>query len=350
VVVVEDDPFPRLIQVILDPDTPAARVAAFSHFFAHELPDFTGWCKRLRTRLKRLHPADVRLVPDQAGLLAGLAGATAVVTESLAVGKQEIAAAGGTLRIVQKYGTVLSGIDTASCGRAGIRVLTLRRRANISCAEHAFGLMLALARKIPLSNSQVHAGGWQMKAVAPIHRLRGRVLGLVGFGRIPQLVAPKAKAFGLRVLAHDPFVPAAVFTAAGVEPAGFSELLGISDYVSIHTPLAPQTRGLFGADVFARMKPTAYLVNTARGPIVNEAALASALDAGRLAGAALDVFEHEPRVDPRLLALPNVVLTPHIGSAEVELRARMAAVVVDNILAVLAGRRPPNCANPEVYG
>src|SRR5689334_10420329 len=148
VVVVEDDPFPRLIQVILDPTTSAERIGAFSHFFAHEEPDFTGWCERLRPRLKRLYPAEVRLVPDQDGLKAAMPGAAAVVTEALAVGKQEIAAAGGTLRIVQKYGSVLSGIDTAACGRAGIRVLTLRRRANISCAEHAFGLMLALARKI----------------------------------------------------------------------------------------------------------------------------------------------------------------------------------------------------------
>src|SRR5687768_9484773 len=148
VVVVEDDPFPRLIQVILDPATSQDRVAAFTHFFAHEEPDFPGWRDRLRARLKRLHPASVRLVKDQAELAAALPGASIVVTESLKIGKAELAAAKPTLRLVQKYGTVLSNIDIAACKRARIPVLTLRRRANMSCAEHALGLMLALARKI----------------------------------------------------------------------------------------------------------------------------------------------------------------------------------------------------------
>ncbi|MGH8641708.1 MAG: hypothetical protein ACRET6_08345, partial [Burkholderiales bacterium] len=137
IIVVEDDPFPRLIQVILDPDTPVARVDAFAHFFAHELPDFAGWCERLRARLGNIYPAQVRLVADQAALLAGLPGAGIVVTESLKVGEAEIAAAGGALHLVQKYGMVVSNIDASACAQASIRLLTLRRRVNISCAEHA---------------------------------------------------------------------------------------------------------------------------------------------------------------------------------------------------------------------
>lgn len=149
------------------------------------------------------------------------------------------------------------------------------------------------------------------------------------------------------MLAADPYVGD---PPAGVELVELEELLRRSDFVVCLCPLTDETRGLLDARRLALLKPTAFLVNVARGPIVDQRALTEALRERRLAGAALDVFEHEPRVAPALLAMPNVVLTPHIGSAEVELRARMADVVVDNILAVLDGRRPPNCVNPEVYG
>ncbi len=139
-----------------------------------------------------------------------------------------------------------------------------------------------------------------------------------------------------------------VLAAAGVEGVSFDRLLEISDFVSIHAPLVPATRGLFNADVFRKMKKGACLINTARGPLVDEEALASALDSGQLAGAGLDVFEHEPKVTPSLLKLPNVVTTPHLGSAVGEVREQMANIVVDNILAFLAGKIPPNCFNPEV--
>jgi len=248
-------------------------------------------------------------------------------------------------RIISRFGIGVDNVDLDAASRAGIVVTKVPDYCIDEVSDHAMALLLALARKIPLSNSQVHAGGWQMKAVVPIHRLRGRVLGLVGFGRIPQLVAPKAKAFGLRVLAHDPFVPAAVFTAAGVEPAGFSELLGISDYVSIHTPLLPQTRGLFGADVFARMKPTACLVNTARGPIVDEAALAAALDAGQLAGAALDVMEREPPVDSPLLGRNDVILTPHTSFYSEESLLELQTRAAEEVRRVLGGEAPRHPVN-----
>ncbi len=288
-VVVEDDPFPRLIQVILDPAVSAERVAAFSHFFAHEEPDFTGWCVRLRAKLKGIHPAEVRLVPDQAGLLAALPGATAVVTESLTVGKQEIAAAGGMLRIVQKYGTVLSGIDTTTCGRASIRVLSLRRRANISCAEHAFGLMLALARKIhetaglisveqlqaagysPTQYDRAHTANANWARITGTRNLFGRQIGIVGFGEIGREVALRAAAFGMRIVYTQRRQLAKLEEARfGAAYAPLDELLATSDFVSLHLPFSDATRGIIGRRELGldqgRNDPHQHLAPAAGGP------------------------------------------------------------------------------------
>ena len=214
-------------------------------------------------------------------------------------------------RIISRFGIGVDNVDLAAATQAGIVVTKVPDYCIDEVSDHAMALLLALVRKIPLANTQVHAGLWEMKAVVPIHRLRGSVLGLVGFGRIPQLVAPKAQAFGIRVVASDPYVPSEAFTRAGVERVDFSELLRVADYISIHSPLLPETRNLFNADAFRQMKPTAYLINTARGPIVDEVALARALDEGQLAGAALDVMPQEPPVGSPLLGRDNVIVTPH---------------------------------------
>jgi D-3-phosphoglycerate dehydrogenase / 2-oxoglutarate reductase len=215
-------------------------------------------------------------------------------------------------------------------------------------SDHAMALLLTAVRKIPLSNSQVHAGTWKMPAVVPIRRLRGSLLGLVGFGRIPQLVAPKAKAFGLRVVAYDPFISADVFRNAGVESVGFEELLKVSDYVSVHSPLTPETKGLFNADAFSRMKPNAYVVNTARGPIIDEAALAAALDAKQIAGAALDVMTQEPPGSSPLFGRDNVIITPHTSFYSEEALVELQTKAAEEVVAVLSGKPPRNPVNPEV--
>jgi phosphoglycerate dehydrogenase-like enzyme len=335
IIVVEDDPFPRLIQVILDPATPATRVAAFRHFFAHELPDFTGWCERLRARLGNLHPAEVRLVADQAALLASLPGAHLVVAESLTIGEQEIAAAGGTLRLVQKYGTVLSNIDAAACARAGIRVLTLRRRANISCSEHAMALMLALARKIHetaglISTEQLQAAGYSPTQYDRAHtananwaRITGtrnlsrRQLGIVGLGEIGREVALRAAAFGMRIVytqrrrlaPHDEARYAASY-------APLDELLAGSDFISLHLPSTDATRGIIGRRELGLTKPDAILVNISRPPLVDREALLDALRAGRLGGFGLDPHYDAPgRADDPLLGFRNVIVTPHLAAA-----------------------------------
>jgi D-3-phosphoglycerate dehydrogenase / 2-oxoglutarate reductase len=182
----------------------------------------------------------------------------------------------------------------------------------------------------------------------PIHRLRGSTLGLVGFGRIPQLVAPKAQAFGIDVIATDPYVPADVMARADVERVTFDELVARADYISIHSPLTIQTHHLFDAGVFARMKRTAYLVNTARGPLVDERALVEALNAGRIAGAALDVVELEPPApDSALLQCPNLILTPHTAFYSEESLIDLQRKATEEVVRVLGGQLPLNPVNPE---
>src|SRR5581483_1196079 len=192
ILAVEDDPWIRLFQIILDPATPPARTAAFAHFVAHDLPDFSGWLTRLRENVGSLYPSEVRLVKDEADFTANLAGATVAAVESFAVGEKEIAAADGALKIVQKYGAVTTSIDRAACERAGVRVLTLKRRANVATAEHAFALMLALARKIHasanrISVEQLQAAGYDPAVFDRTHTANGnwgRVLNTLASGRI----------------------------------------------------------------------------------------------------------------------------------------------------------------------
>jgi len=293
--------------------------------------------------------ADLQLAPQATpeAILKIAAGADALLVTYAKITADMIAQM-KRCRIISRFGIGVDNVDLAAATSARIVVTKVPDYCIDEVSDHALALLLAAARKITLSNAQVHAGRWEMPAVVPIHRLRGAVLGLAGFGRIPQLVAPKAKAFGLNVIACDPFVPRDVFAREGVESVDFAQLLKRSDYISIHTPLMPETRGLFNADAFRQMKPTAYLINTARGPIVDEAALVRALKGKKIAGAGLDVFEHEPRVSPELKTMRNVVIVPHLGSATTEVREEMAGIVVDNILALLEGRKPPNIVNPEV--
>jgi D-3-phosphoglycerate dehydrogenase len=251
-------------------------------------------------------------------------------------------------RIISRFGIGVDNVDLTAATSAGIVVTKVPDYCIDEVSDHTLALLLALVRKIPSSSARTHAGTWEMKAVVPIHRLRGSVLGLVGFGRIPQLVAPKAQSFGMKVVSHDPFVAPDVFTRAGVEGVDFAELLRVSDYVSVHTPLLAETRGLFNKETFARMKPGSYLVNTARGPIIDEAALAEALDAGRLAGAALDVMTQEPPPSSPLFGRDNVIITPHTSFYSEESLVELQVKAAQEVVAVLSGNPPRNPVNPEV--
>jgi D-3-phosphoglycerate dehydrogenase / 2-oxoglutarate reductase len=250
-------------------------------------------------------------------------------------------------RVIGRFGIGVDNVDIPAATNAGIVVTRVPDYCLDEVSDHTMALLLAMVRKIPSSNTRTQSGRWEMRAVVPIHRLRGTVLGLVAFGQIPQLVAPKAQAFGIRVVTHDPFVSQQVVERAHVEQVQFEELLKISDYISIHTPLLPATRHLFNADVFRRMKPTAYLINTARGPIVDEAALAAALDQGHLAGAALDVMEQEPPSGSPLFGRDNVIITPHTSFYSEESLVDLQSKAAEDVVRVLSGQAPRNPVNPE---
>jgi D-3-phosphoglycerate dehydrogenase len=244
-------------------------------------------------------------------------------------------------KVIGRFGLGVDNIDVKAAGELGITVTYVPDYCMQEVSDHAMALLLSLARKVPLSNKLVQSGRWEVPPIVPIHRLTGRVLGLVGFGNIPRMLAPKAKAFGLRVVTHDPYVSPEALAEAGVEGVGFDELLAMSDFVSIHAPLLPATRGLFNRDIFRKMKKGAMLINTARGPLVDEEALIAALDSGQLGGAALDVVTTEPLPkDSKLVGRDNVILTPHTAFYSVEALNELQTKCATDVARVLSGEPP----------
>jgi D-3-phosphoglycerate dehydrogenase / 2-oxoglutarate reductase len=244
-------------------------------------------------------------------------------------------------KAIGRFGLGVDNIDVAAAAECGITVTYVPDYCMREVSDHAMALLLALARKVVLSNNLVQAGRWEVPAVVPIRRLEGQVLGLVGFGNIPRQLAPKAQAFGLRVITHDPNVAPDVLAAARVAGVSFDDLLARADFVSIHAPLLPATRGLFNAAAFAKMKRGACLINTARGPLVDEAALVTALDAGQVGAAALDVVASEPLAkDSPLLGRANVILTPHTAFYSVEALEELQTKCASDVARVLSGEKP----------
>jgi phosphoglycerate dehydrogenase-like enzyme len=333
VLVVENDPFLRMLEVILDPQAPAERRTAFADFFAHEEPDFAGYCRRVQARAPALSPARVRLVDTEDELRARSAEAVAVVVEALAFGPQELAAA-PKIKLLQKYGTGLSTIDSGACAARGVMILTIRRRANIACAEHAFALMLAQARKLnrligrvtvasladegyrykPFDRRHTPNSNWGR--VPGIRLLHGATLGIVGLGEIGREIAMRAASFGMRVLYFQRRRMAeADERALGVAYAPLDGLMAESDWVIPQLPASPSTRGMIGGAQLARMKPGAFIVNVSRPDVIDRSALIEALKSGRLGGFALDpLYEAPGRDDDELLRFKNVILTPHIAA------------------------------------
>ena len=268
---------------------------------------------------------------------------------------RKVLATNPNLRGVANYGVGYDSIDMASATELGIPVTNTPGVLTETTADLAWALLMATARRIPQAHIFTLSGEWKAGGktfmgldIGPGGSNRPKILGLIGFGRIGQAVARRSRGFKMKVIAYDPPLKGMIEKKKGVSYKDLDDLLKESDFISIHTPLTKNTHHLIGKRELDLMKPTAILINTSRGPVVDERALASALKKGQIAGAGLDVYEKEPLLTPGLTELENAVLLPHIGSATKDTREQMAVLAAKNAIVMLRGKRPPNIVNPEV--
>jgi phosphoglycerate dehydrogenase-like enzyme len=334
---IEEDHFLKIVPVILDPATPPAHVRAVADFFAHDVPDFSGWVEQLRARIPGLFPTSVVWAQDQADFLAKLPAADGAIVESFVVDRAALAAA-PRLKIVQKFGTLASNIDKAACAERGIAVALLHRHVNVAVAEQCVALMLALGKRICalsglVERSALEAAGYTIRPrasayigysnfarIAGLKTLFGATVGIIGLGEVGREIVHRTAAFGMTALYHQRRALSAADEAAlGARHVSLADLMAQSDYIVVQLPLNDSTRGIIGAQALAHAKRGAYLINCARAELVDHAALVAALDSGRLGGLALDVGYDEPaRPDEPLLRFrrhPNVILMPHTAIA-----------------------------------
>jgi glyoxylate reductase len=318
-------------------------------FISRRLPQEALDLARARATV-RLNEPDRRL--DTADLAARLGDVDALVCLLTDTIDESVLARAPRLRVVANVAVGYDNIDVAAATRRKIVVTNTPGVLTETTADFTWALLMAAARRVAEADAYTRAGkftewGLLLLLGGDVH---GKTLGILGLGRIGQAVARRARGFAMRLLYHDAVRNPAAERDLGVEYVDKARLLAEADFVTLHVNLTPETRHFIGEPELRRMKPTAYLVNAARGPVVDEAALVRALEEGWIAGAGLDVYEEEPRVHPGLLECPNAVLAPHIASASRETRTKMALMAVENCLAVLEGTRPPNPVNPEVLG
>jgi glyoxylate reductase len=272
-------------------------------------------------------------------LVARIAGKQALISMLVDKVDRAVLEAGTNLKVVANVAVGYNNIDVAAARERGVLVTNTPDVLTDASADYAFALILAITRRMGEGERIVRRGDWKRWTFDFLlgTELRGKQLGIVGYGRIGRATADRARAFGMRI-AHVPRPSDAARPPDDAEPMAFDRLLSTSDVVSLHVPLTPDTTHLIDQKALTRMKRTAFLINTSRGPVVDEAALAWALKHHLLAGAALDVYEEEPKVHPELLSLENVILSPHVASATMETRTAMADLAARNVLAVLAGQ------------
>jgi glyoxylate reductase len=286
--------------------------------------------------------------PERGELLEAARGAVGIlptVTEKMDA--EVMDAAGDGLKVIANMAVGYDNIDVEAATERGVVVTNTPEVLNETTADTAFMLLLAAARRLGEAERLLRSGGWDAWGPKQLTGpdVWGKRLGVVGFGRIGQALARRTRGFDMDLVYHDQYRNEGAERELGARYLELEELLRTSDFVSIHTPLTPETTHLIGADELERMKPEAVLVNTSRGPVVDESALADALVEGRIFAAGLDVYEEEPEVHPKLLELENVVLAPHIGSASIETRDKMAALAAENLAAVLRGEEPKTPVN-----
>jgi len=308
---------------------------------------------RLRAALEvRLNPDPLHM-PTQAELCTAVRDSDILLCLLHDEINRDVIAANPNLRAIASMAVTPANIDVAEATRRGVPVTVIPAPLlDDATADLAFALLLAAGRRVAEADRFVRSGavlGCQSRYFEA-GGVSGRTLGILGMGGVGRAVARRARGFAMRTLYHDPRrLPAAEEAALGATWVPFDNVFPESDFVSVHVGLTRETRHLIGAREFARMKRSAYFINTARGPTVDEPALIRALAEGRIAGAGLDVYEQEPNIDSALRAMANVVLTPHMGSAVRSLREAMANIAAENVVAIAAGREAPNCWNPEVY-
>lgn len=280
----------------------------------------------------------VALATDADAILTCFAGVTA-----------RVIAAAPRLQVIGRYGIGVDNIDVDEATRRGILVTNVPAYCLDEVAEHVLALALAHARGILAYDRAVHEGDWSLARGAPLHRVSGSVLGIIGFGKIGQALAAKASGLGLEVLAYDPALDAATIVARGAEAVSLEALAARADFVSVHVPLTPATSGLLDEAFLRSLRPGAFIVNTARGGIIDQEALVRALEEGWIAGAGIDVFSPERLpADHPLLAQPTLIATPHVAFYSEESVLELELAAARNIAAVLGGQRPPSTVNPDV--
>ena len=263
---------------------------------------------------------------DEEGLVRNIPGYHAILVRSEVKITKRVLDAADQLKMIGRAGTGVDNIDVDYATKKGIQVMNVPGANAVAAAEHTIGLMLALFRNIPQANASLRSGQWNRAAFVG-HELTGKTLGVAGFGRVGSIVADRAMGLRMRALGYDPVLPDFVIESSGAIPVEFDELLGQSDILTLHIPLNNATHGLINANTLAKMKPGAYLINVARGPIVDTPALYEAIKSGHIAGAAIDVYDREPPKDNPLIGLPNVVTTPHLGASTMESRERVSRMI-----------------------
>lgn len=279
-----------------------------------------------------------------AELLDAIGQYDALIVRSATQVNAQVLAAGKRLRVVGRAGVGTNNIDVDAATSRGIVVVNVPDGNTIAACEHTMAMMLALARNLPQAAQSLAAGRWERQKFVGVE-LYGKVLGVIGLGRIGTEVSKRAQAFGMKIIGYDPFASPAQVTKLGIKLTTLEEVLASADFLTIHSPLTPQTRNMIGARELAMMKRGARVINCARGGIINERALYEALAEGKIAGAALDVFEQEPPGDNPLLSLPNVIGTPHLGASTVEAQVTCAVEVANQVIRCLTGQPVRNAVN-----
>lgn len=286
---------------------------------------------------------------DRPALLSAVTEADALLVRSATQVNAEVLGAGSRLKVVARAGVGVDNVDVPAATERGVMVVNAPTSNIVSAAEHAVALLLAVARQIPAADASLRAGQWKRSAFSGVE-LNGKTAGIVGLGKIGQLLAQRLAAFGMKLIAYDPYVAPARAAQLGIELVGLEELLTRADTISIHLPKTPETKGLIGKDQLAMVKPGVIIVNDARGGLIDEDALADALREGRVGGAGIDVYAKEPCTDSPLFELPNAVVTPHLGASTAEAQDRAGTDVARSVLLALAGDFVPDALNVQTGG